>query len=105
MLYSFFNTAQHHHIEEDILEEINSALLLSWTSFSEEEFTRAITKYNNSSTSGPNRLSWSHLKYVLKDNGVVATTYHKGQMISLTSKPQKKYDVGIHKRTRQGVSA
>ena len=36
---------------------------------------------------------------------VVATTYHKGQMISLTSKPQKKYDVGIHKRTRQGVSA
>ena len=30
---------------------------------------------------------------------VVATTYHKGQMISLTSKPQKKYDVGIHKRT------
>ena len=36
---------------------------------------------------------------------VVATTYHKGQMISLTSKPQKKYDVGIHKRTQQGVSA
>ena len=36
---------------------------------------------------------------------VVATTYHKEQMISLTSKPQKKYDVGIHKRTRQGVSA
>ena len=38
-------------------------------------------------------------------NCVVATTYHKGQMISLTSKPQKKYDVGIHKRTRQGVSS
>ena len=36
---------------------------------------------------------------------VVATTYHEGQMILLTSKPQKKYDVGIHKRTRQGVSA
>ena len=29
----------------------------------------------------------------------------QGQMISLTSKPQRKYDVGIHKRTRQGVSA
>ena len=36
---------------------------------------------------------------------VVATTYHKGQIVSLTSKPQRKYDVGIHKRTRQGVSA
>ena len=32
-------------------------------------------------------------------DGVVATTYHKGQMISLTSKSPKKYDVGIHKRT------
>ena len=35
---------------------------------------------------------------------IVATTYHKEQMISLMSKPQKKYDVGIHKRTWQGVS-
>jgi len=40
-----------------------------------------------------------------RSGDVVATTYHKGQIISLTSKPQKKYDVGIHKRTRQGVSA
>jgi len=46
---------------------------------------------------------YSFNKPVIKT--VVATTYHKGQMISLTSKPQKKYDVGIHKRTRQGVSA
>ena len=38
-------------------------------------------------------------------NTVVATTYYKGQMISLMSKPQKKYDVGIHKRTRQGASS
>ena len=36
---------------------------------------------------------------------IVATTYHKEQMISLMSKPQKKYDVGIHKRTWQGVSS
>ena len=36
---------------------------------------------------------------------VVATTYHKGQMILLTSKPQEEYDVGFHKRTQQGVSA
>ena len=29
----------------------------------------------------------------------------QGQMISLTSKPQRKYDVEIHKRTRQGASS
>jgi len=68
VLYFSFNTAQHCHIEEDILEKIDLAPPLSWISFSEEEFTRVIAKCNNLSTPGPNRLSWSHLKYVLKDN-------------------------------------
>ena len=46
-----------------------------------------------------------HISFVRVVNTVVSTTYHKEQMILLTSKPQKKYDVGFHKRTRQGVSA
>jgi len=29
----------------------------------------------------------------------------QGQMILLMSKPQRKYDVGIHKRTQQGASS
>jgi len=69
MLHFSFNTAQHRHIEENILEEIDLATPSIWTPFSKEEFIRAIAKYNNLSTPGPNRLSWSHLKYVLKDNG------------------------------------
>ena len=37
---------------------------------------------------------------------VVATTYHKGQMISLMSKPQSGSIMWeFHKRTRQGVSS
>jgi len=68
MLHSFFNTAQHCCIEEDILEEIDSALPLSWAPFSEEEFTRAIAKCNNLSIPGFDRLLWSYLKYILKDN-------------------------------------
>ena len=31
----------------------------------------------------------SHISMVCNIHSVVATTYHKGQMISLTSKPQK----------------
>ena len=69
VLHSSFNMAQHRSIEENILEEIDLATSLIWTPFSKEEFIRVITKCNNSSTSGPNRLSWSHLKYMLKDNG------------------------------------
>ena len=33
----------------------------------EEEFIYAITKCNNSSTPDPNKLSWGHLKHIIKD--------------------------------------
>jgi len=69
VLYSFFNTAQHHCIEENILEEINLATPSIWIPFSKEEFIRVITKCNNLSILGLDRLSWSHLKYMFKDNG------------------------------------
>ena len=32
--------------------------------------------------------NWTGVQSILKEDGVVATTYHKEQMISLTSKPQ-----------------
>ena len=68
-LYSSFNTAQHHHIEEEILEEINSVPPFSWAPFSEEEFIRVIAKCNNSSTLRLDRLLWSYLKHILKNIG------------------------------------
>ena len=36
--------------------------------FSKEEFRSTITDCNNSSTPGPDKLSWSHLKTILKHN-------------------------------------
>ena len=36
--------------------------------FSKEEFISIVEKYNNSSTSGPDKLSWRHLKIIIKDN-------------------------------------
>ena len=37
-------------------------------SFSKAEFTDAISKYNNLSTPGPNHISWSYLKIIIKNN-------------------------------------
>ena len=68
VLHSTFNIAQHRHIESDILEELGSYLSLFWTCFAEEEFISSLLKYSNSSTPGPNKLSWRHLKIILKDS-------------------------------------
>jgi len=40
---------------------------LDWSSFSKVELINAINKCNNSSTSGLDKLSWSHLKAIVKD--------------------------------------
>jgi len=66
-LHSSFNMAQYHCIKEDILNEIHISTLSSWLLFLEEEFTSAIVKCNNLSTSGLDKLAWRHLKYILKD--------------------------------------
>ena len=68
-LHSLFNTALYCHVDINILNEIDDKLLSSWNLFSKEEFMRAITNYNNSFTPGLNKLLWSHLKTILKDNG------------------------------------
>jgi len=39
---------------------------MAWALFSKKEFKITISSYNNSSTSRPDKLSWSHLKSVLK---------------------------------------
>ena len=59
--------AQHCHIDENILNEIIFSPSFTWVLFSEEEFTSTIAKCNNSSTPSPDKLLWSHLKYILKD--------------------------------------
>ena len=62
-----FNTAQDWFIDEDVLNKIVSFVTSTWNPFSEEEFTSSIVKCNISSTPGPNKLAWRHLKHILKD--------------------------------------
>ena len=48
----------------------------SWPVFSKKEFRTVISSYNNSSASGPDKLLWSHLKIILKDNKCLNTIIH-----------------------------
>jgi len=44
-----------------------SKIALPWVPFSEKEFISSITKCNNLSTSGTNKLLWRHLKSIIKN--------------------------------------
>jgi len=66
-LHSTFNLAQNYQVDVDILDEILDKSTIEWLPFSEEEFRKAIAKCNNLSAPGPNKLSWSHLKYIINN--------------------------------------
>ena len=68
MLHSTFNTALHHQVDVEILDKIPKKPTSPWLLFSKEEFRIAIANCNNASAPGPDKLSWSHLKIILKDN-------------------------------------
>ena len=67
-MLSTFNTALHQQIDTEVLEKIVDKSLSFWVLFSKEEFRSTITNCNNSSTPGLDKLSWSHLKTILKHN-------------------------------------
>ena len=56
-LHKTFNTALHRQVDLDILNEINCKPTLQWFPFSKEEFKQVISKYNNLSVLGPDKLS------------------------------------------------
>ena len=67
-LYSTFNTVLNHQIDVDILNKIADNPISPWPTFSIEEFRLTIANCNNSSALGPDKLLWSHLKTILKDD-------------------------------------
>ena len=67
-LHSTFNIALYYQIDVNILNKIVDKPTLSWPAFLKEEFRLAIINCNNSSALGPDKLSWSHLKIILKDD-------------------------------------
>jgi len=63
-----FNTALHCQVDVEILDEIPDKPISPWPSFSKEEFRIAIANCNTTSAPGPDKLSWSYLKIILKDD-------------------------------------
>ena len=76
VLYSTFNTALHCQVDVKILDEIPKKPISPWPPFSMEEFRIAIANCNNTSAPGPDKLSWSHLKIILKDNEYLGIIIH-----------------------------
>ena len=62
------NMALYHQVNIDILDEIADKPISLWPTFSKEEFRLALSNYNNSSAPGPDKLLWSYLKIILKDD-------------------------------------
>jgi len=67
-LNSTFNTILNCHVNIRILDEVECKPKMFWNPFSKEEFKCAIDNYNSSSTPGPDKLSWNHLKTILKQD-------------------------------------
>jgi len=67
-LHSSFNTALHQQVNLNILNEIDYKPTQKWNPFSKFKFKSAISKCNDSSAPGPDKLSWYHLKLIIKND-------------------------------------
>jgi len=58
----------HCQVDIEVLNELSPKPTTDWVPFSKEEFRQALIKCNNSSAPGPNKLTWRHLKVILKQD-------------------------------------
>ena len=67
-LHTTFNTMLHCQVDTEVLYELSPKPTIDWVPFSKEEFRQALTKYNNSSAPGSDKLMWRYLKIILKQD-------------------------------------
>ena len=67
-LHNSFNSAQAWEVDFQLLDKISGKDVKTWALFSKEELINAIEKCNNSSAPGLDKLSWSHIKWIIKNN-------------------------------------
>ena len=67
-LHNTFNTALNCQVDFNILSEIKCKSTSRWSSFSKEEFKQVISKCNDLSLPGPDKLTWHHLKSIIKQD-------------------------------------
>ena len=66
-LHSSFNTALHRQVDLHSLDEVDRKPPQKWSPFSRCEFKSAISKCNESSSPGPDKLIWHQLKIIIKN--------------------------------------
>ena len=67
-LHSTFNTALNCQVDLNILSDIDRKPTLQWYPFSKEEFKQAISKCNDLSAPGPDKLTWCYLKSIINQD-------------------------------------
>jgi len=67
-LHSIFNKTLHRQVNVNVLDKIDDKPISLWPLFSKEEFRLALSKCNNSSAPGPDKLSWGYLKCIFKED-------------------------------------
>ena len=72
VLHNSFNSVQNQHIDSDLLNKIFDKKVTRQLPFLKAEIIDAINKYNNSSTPGLDKLSWRHLKKIVKNKECIS---------------------------------
>jgi len=71
-IYNFFHSTQTREIDIHVLDDIPSKPMEEWDFFAKQELIDVIEKCNNSSASNPNKLIWSYIKLIIKDEDYIA---------------------------------
>ena len=70
-LYNSFNSAQIREIDIHILDKIPNKSMRSWNLFSKQELINTIEKYNNLSAPDMDKLTWSHIKSIIRNEDCI----------------------------------
>jgi len=68
VLHNTFNTALNRQVDLNIINKIENKPSQNWSLFSKNEFRSAISKCSNLSVLELDKLTWCHLKFIIKDN-------------------------------------
>ena len=66
-LHGSFNSAQSRQLDIDLLDEIPDEKKYTWFLFSKEKLKHTIEKCNNLSVLGLDKLSWRHIKMIIRN--------------------------------------
>jgi len=58
-------------VDIHVLDEILRKPAKEWNLFSKQKLIDILEKYNNLSALGPDKLTWSHIKSIMRDNNCV----------------------------------